>query len=185
MRAFLAIDVSSKDVLDKIESLQRRFMELGCDLRVVKRENIHFTVKFLGEITDYQANMVIDAIKDLKIKKAKIRYVGLGAFPNQFNPRVIWIGVDNDSKFRLNDIYQQVFSKISHMGLGDTKPFQPHITIFRVKSGKNRSALTKALKECANEEFGEEIAYELKLKKSTLTPSGPIYEDVFKLKFTD
>jgi 2'-5' RNA ligase len=75
-------------------------------------------------------------------------------------------------------VQREVSSRLSKLGLRPDKEFKPHVTIYRVKSVRNKSSVLSLLERLKEQEFGEVCVDKLKLKKSTLTPQGPIYEDL-------
>ena len=104
-----------------------------------------------------------------------IRIEGLGVFPNLKYPRIVWVGITEGG-----DELRKVFSKIE-LGMRklgfprNHKGFSPHLTIARVRSGRNKVELVKCISENVNHEFGVIRAECLRLKRSNLTPKGPIY----------
>ena len=110
-----------------------------------------------------------------------IKISGCGAFPNTNRIRVIWIGIEDDALIRkLHDRLDKEFVKL---GLDKDRKFSTHITIGRMKSPKNKDKVKATIEECKDVEIGEMTVDRIALKKSTLTPQGPIYEDlkVFEL----
>jgi 2'-5' RNA ligase len=100
---------------------------------------------------------------------------GIGVFPSQNYIRIIWAGI-NKGRDELDIIFQQIEPELRMLGFKpERKGFSPHITIARVRSRRQKDALLRVLNELGNQEFGTLRASCLRLKKSTLTPSGPIY----------
>ena len=179
MRTFISVDVSSKDTMRKLqEQLVSVTRWSPQKVKPVRKQNFHFTFIFLGE-TDLQT---IDKIKaklsELQFEPIKITYTGIGGFPNPDYARVVWVGVDQEGGQKLISLAQKVISKMIDIGLGADKPFTPHMTLFRVTTGKLKIEKT-ILSKYADETFGSEIIDKIHLKQSNLTPLGPIYSDVF------
>lgn len=182
IRCFIAIDIDQENVLEKILKIQKVLEKSNADLKLVEPQNIHATLKFLGEIKAEKVNKVIEALKTIQFKSFKINLKGLGAFPTINYPRVLWISIANGFK-ESSLIFAQLEEKLVKLGFPkEERGFTPHITIARVKSGRGRSELIKILQEFKNEEFGEVIVESVKLKKSVLTSKGPIYSTIFEVK---
>lgn len=183
MRAFFAIDLNNKEVVKKLLEVQKKISLSGADVKHVEPENFHFTVKFLGEINSSQAQEVWNRIKDISAHPIDVIYRGIGTFPSPHRISVIWVGVDKEGGEALRLVANEVEKRLRGLMLGDTKPFQPHMTITRVKSGRNREKLLEVLEGLKDVEFGKDRLVSLKLKKSELTPKGPVYTDLYALPF--
>ncbi|MFH0949492.1 MAG: RNA 2',3'-cyclic phosphodiesterase [Candidatus Aenigmatarchaeota archaeon] len=178
MRCFVAVDVPEQ-LKSKISAIQNELSQF-CNAGFTKPENLHFTLKFLGEIDEAEiakvkANLEVIASRFTPIE-TKLK--GIGAFPSPSYIRVIWLGAPG---------LQQLQNEVSKIGQKEEKEQIPHLTIARVKSVSNKEALSAFLEKNKNIVIGPMIVNETKLKKSTLTSSGPIYEDLhaFKLKKAD
>jgi len=178
MRAFVAIEIPDPRVMEKLVAFQKELEETRADLKIVERENLHYTVKFLGEITDAQATEVDRRLKALKLARAEVTARGVGAFPSPGRPRVVWVGVADGDSEKVEAIAGPVIRALGGIGEQDDRPFQAHLTLARVRSGVNRQNLEKLLRERRDVTFGSVVMAEFKLKSSVLTPRGPIYSDV-------
>ncbi len=176
MRTFVAVEVSNADTLDSISRLQS---DLQIKASPVKRQNMHFTLLFLGEITEEVADSVKKALADIVFSPIHVRFTHVGAFPNPKFPRVVWIGIDEDSAGRLVALAKQVEQKLHPLGFQPDKPFKPHLTIFRIK---NREDLSEKLTASSNRSLGGDIISEVKFKQSVLTSNGPVYSDLMVVK---
>ena len=177
MRTFVAVEIQNSAVLDSIAKFQS---ELKIKAKAVSKENMHFTLLFLGEITEENAPKIMDALKSITFNPIQISFVGVGAFPNSRFPRVIWIGVDETAGQNLVNLAKQVEEKLCPLGFKSDKPFKPHLTIFRIKN--NVGDISKELDRLKTIQLGRDTITELKFKKSILTPSGPIYTDLQVIK---
>ena len=177
MRAFVAIDLPDR-VIDSLASFQAELSATGADLKLVERENLHFTVKFLGEMDDPQSSEVLSRLGRLRLRKATVDVRGVGAFPSPRRPRVVWAGVTRESEGLVGPIAREVIGALEGMGERDDRPFQAHITLGRVRSFGHSRELGEFLAKQSDRSFGEAALTELKLKSSRLTPRGPIYSDV-------
>ncbi|MGQ9468779.1 MAG: RNA 2',3'-cyclic phosphodiesterase [Nitrososphaerales archaeon] len=183
MRAFLALDVKDKKTIKLIEDVQKKLIETGADLKPVEPNNLHLTLKFFGEINDALAMKIKNSLENVKFKPLHVIYKGMGVFPSPKRISVIWVGVDKNCVDDLFNITNKVEERLRGITPIDERGFQPHLTISRVKSGRNKDKLLAFIKEHENQDFGEEIITSMKLKKSDLTPRGPIYSDVYIFPF--
>jgi len=174
MRLFIAVDLADelREKFNPIISALGRF-----NVKTVELKNLHITLKFLGEVSERMLPLIDSKLKEIEFSPFKIKFNGIGYFPNEKNPRVVWVGVEGDELKKLADEVEQRMKKL---GFKKDKDFHPHLTVGRVKrlDKSERGKLIKEM-ETFNTEWGEMIVDKFKLKKSTLTPKGPIYEDVF------
>lgn len=178
MRAFVALEISDPKVLDSIVAFQGELSKTGADLKLIERQNLHFTVKFLGEITESQVKEVDARLKALHMAGALVDVIGVGAFPNIGRPNVIWVGVPAEQEGRVGPIAQAAIASLEGLGERDSRPFVAHATVARVRSGNKLTELTSVLRASSDRAFGPLTLTQLKLKSSTLTPQGPTYADM-------
>lgn len=175
IRSFIAFDIDSESVLKRMTEVQTMLTKTGADLKLVEPKNIHMTLRFLGNITPSTVEKIFEEMKKVQFTPFDVRLHGVGAFPNPRYPRVVWAGITQGAD-QLRSIFEQLEPKLLGLGFApDSKGFSPHLTIARVRSGRNRVELAKCLSENENCEFGVIDAKCLKLKRSDLTPRGPIY----------
>ena len=177
LRTFIAIELepSLQETLGKI---QQHLKKTGADVKWVKPQHIHVTLKFLGEITPEQVEKVKSVMQTTlgKFQSFPLDITHLGAFPKMENPHIIWVGTNPD-QHAVVDMAFFLEKRLNEEGFPkEERDFAPHITLGRLKHSINRFALTKALKEYAIPQPLRQFVGEVKLFKSTLTPSGPIYE---------
>ena len=176
MRTFVAIEVNNNNVLDSIQQVQSK---LNIKAKPVELHNMHFTVQFLGEISEEMLRKISDVLNGIEFSTFSVTFASIGAFPKPNSPRVIWVGV-NDGVNKLEKLAETIRSKLSDVGFSPDKKFKPHVTIFRVK---NRiEDLPTKLEKFSSYSFGKQEISEIKLKKSELTPNGPIYTDLSVVK---
>ncbi|MCK4321614.1 RNA 2',3'-cyclic phosphodiesterase [candidate division WOR-3 bacterium] len=170
MRIFTAIEIpeeakiSIKEIINNINT--------EAILKWVTKENLHVTLKFIGEIDspDPIENVLNDVSKDFQ--PFKISLSGLGAFPSKNRIKVLWVGVD-EGKNQLKELYKNIEKRIIQFGFKkEEKDFTPHVTIGRVKKG---------LLKFPNIDFFYPpfLARKITLFESILTPSGPIYKILY------
>ncbi len=176
MRTFVAIEVNNKDVLNAIYKIQT---ELNIKAKPVELHNMHFTVQFLGEVSEEMIEKISDALNSIEFSEFSISFVSIGVFPKPNFPRVIWIGT-NDGVNELEKLAEMIRLKLSQLGFSPDKKFKPHVTIFRVKN--KIEDISDKLEKFSSYYFGKQTVSEIKLKKSELTPNGPIYTDLLVVK---
>ncbi len=179
MRAFIAIELP-EEVREYLRRLQGKLGKSGADVKWVLPQNIHLTLKFLGEINE-ETGEVQNIIKKTAGAKSTfgIRLSSLGGFPTLNSPRVIWIGI-NKGAAEVKDIAKLLEDSLDSIGIpAENREFSSHITIGRTRSSLNRIALAKLLNELKDTPQTENIEFpvnKITLFKSTLTPKGPVYE---------
>ncbi|MEM2937414.1 MAG: RNA 2',3'-cyclic phosphodiesterase [Candidatus Bathyarchaeia archaeon] len=175
MRSFIAFDIENAQILERITKMQNVLAETGADLKLVEPKNIHITLRFLGNITQNMVEKIYEEMKKVRFTPFDVKIQGVGAFPNLRYPRVLWAGITQGAD-QLRSIFSQLEPNLRRLGFApDPKGFSPHLTIARVKSGRNKAELARRIEENVNFEFGIVKANCLRLKRSNLTPKGPIY----------
>ncbi len=175
IRSFIAFDMQNEQVLSRLAEAQKLLVESGADLRPVAPQNIHITTRFLGDISPAMVDKVFEAMKNVKFTPFNIKLCGLGVFPSLSYPRVVWAGM-TDGVDQLKSIFTQLEPQIRALGFAaDAYGFSPHLTIARVRSGRNKDALAELVTKKADYEFGIIKADCLRLKRSQLSPKGPTY----------
>lgn len=182
IRAFLAIDLDD-DLKPKINKIIREFKKTDARIKYVELTNLHLTLKFFGDIDTEGLSLLEDAISNVlsEFESFNVKIKGCGAFPNSNRINVIWVGIDDDSIIR--DMHDRLDKEFVRLGFDKDRKFSTHLTIGRMKSAKNKNKVKSTIEEFKDVEIGEMEVTQISLKKSTLTPAGPIYEDlkIFKL----
>ncbi len=177
LRAFVALEISNP-ALDSLVGFEEELRATGADIKLVERQNLHFTVKFLSEISESQAAEVGSRLGNLRLKGVEVEVRGAGAFPNPSKARVVWAGVSRDHESLVAPVAQQVIDSLEGIGEREERPFRAHITLGRVRSGRNFRQLEQFLLDNSDRPFGVVRLSHLKLKSSVLSPGGPIYSDL-------
>ncbi|MCX6815354.1 MAG: RNA 2',3'-cyclic phosphodiesterase [Candidatus Aenigmarchaeota archaeon] len=169
MRCFIAVDLND-DVKEKVINLQKLMPKAA---RLVGKENLHFTLKFLGEIDEEMVDKTREKLRQIaKItKNFTIKISEIGTFPNDKFIRVVWVGCQNRE---FADLHNAVDEAMADM-LPREKPV-PHLTLARVQ--ERSKELSDFITNNRNTEIGEMPVNKIKLKKSALTWKGPVYEDI-------
>jgi 2'-5' RNA ligase len=157
MRIFVGIEITNNDITNSIKEFQEK---VNIDGKPVELQNLHFTLQFLGEISEEIAEKIIQSLKTIEFSSFDVNLEGIGAFPKPKFPRVIWVGTDEIGGNMLIRLSKKVEKVLEPLGFFSDKPFKPHITVFRIK---------------------KKIGDNIKLKKSVLTANGPIYSDLVEV----
>lgn len=175
MRCFLAIDLPS-NVKEELSKIQKQLPK--ADMKIVEKENIHLTLKFLGEINDFQVNKIKEVLKKVKADKFNASLGKVGVFPSENFIRVVWVAMGPYLKVKeLHDKIDVLLEKEKFRK--DNHQFESHITLARVKFIKNKEEFVKKLREIKINPFDFEVKG-FYLKKSELTNQGPVYEDIIE-----
>ena len=180
-RGFIAIEL---DITPSILDFEKELKNIDADMKVVEPENIHITLKFLGDLeenlTDEIEKIIKDAVKN--IQPFSIKLQGTGVFPNQNYIKVIWIGI-KESQY-LETIAQTINNNLGNLGFKKEKRgFSPHLTIARVKTAKNKHHILKIIEKYDKKEFSVQQINSITLKKSDLTSKGPVYTTIKEVAF--
>jgi len=178
IRSFIAFDMQNEQVLNRLSVAQKLIIETGADLKLVAPQNIHVTVRFLGDTSPGMVEKVYEAMKKVQFTPFTIQIRGIGVFPNLNYPRVVWAGMTEGVE-QLKSIFDQLEPQLRLLGFqADAYGFSPHLTIARVRSGTNKQRLAELVAKKGDYEFGSIKADCLKLKRSQLSPKGPTYSTV-------
>ena len=176
MRVFVAIEITNNDIINSIKKFQEN---VNIDAKPVELKNLHFTLQFLGEISEEITQKIIQSLKTIEFSSFDVNLKEIGAFPKPKFPRVVWIGTDENGGNMLIQLSKKVEKVLEPLGFFSDKPFKPHITVFRIK--KKIGDISGELKNHKMVNFGIQKVSNIKLKKSVLTTSGPIYSDLVEV----
>jgi 2'-5' RNA ligase len=175
IRSFIAIDIEDQPTLAAITRLEASLQATGANIKLVDPHNLHLTLRFLGNITSPRLAEIQDGLDDIVFHPFQVTLKGVGVFPSQHRVNVVWIAFET-GHLEIIDLYQQVNTKLVQFGFQpEQRRFSPHITIARVRTGRNRTQLVETILDAETALFGTFRVDSLNLKKSVLTPQGPIY----------
>ncbi|TFG15268.1 RNA 2',3'-cyclic phosphodiesterase [Candidatus Thorarchaeota archaeon] len=182
IRAFLSIDINEDDLLNEIVEIQHLIDTNAAKIKLVERENIHFTWRFFGDIKKRRIEQIKEKLSEIDFGSFDITIGGVGTFPNIRRPRVIWIGVlDNIDKMR--ELKNRTDDLLASIGFPkERRKFIPHATIARVRSIHDKAHLQENIQSIANHKVGKMTVSKISMTKSTLTSSGPIYETLWQIE---
>lgn len=169
MRCFLAVDLDGR-LKEGVMALQKELKDL--DTTLTKPENLHFTLKFLDEVDVKTVSEVERRISELaaKTKPFNAAIKDIGVFPSESHINVVWLGAPDMTNLHIavEDALSGLFKK--------EKPV-PHLTVARIRSQAYANYITGFVNKNKNINIGSMKVGSIKLKKSTLTRNGPVYED--------
>ncbi len=177
MRVFVAVEITSDKIINSISKFQS---EININAKPVELHNLHFTLQFLGEISQDVVEKVIIALKSVKFSKFMVDFKGIGVFPKLKFPRIVWIGTDENGGELLTELAKNIENVLLPLGFTVDKPFKPHITVFRIKN--KIGDIEKELNKFKLINFGTQEIAGFKLKQSVLSSKGPIYSDLIEVK---
>lgn len=177
MRVFVAIEITSDKIINSISKFQS---EININAKPVELHNLHFTLQFLGEISQDVVEKIIVALKSVKFSKFMVDFKGIGVFPKLKFPRIVWIGTDEKGGKLLTELAKNVENVLLPLGFTVDKPFKPHITVFRIKN--KIGDIEKELNKFKLIDFGTQEITGFKLKQSVLSSKGPVYSDLIEVK---
>lgn len=175
-RLFIGVPVS-EGIRKKIKPLLTELNGTGANLNLVSLDNLHFTIKFLGEVELVQIEEIKQKLNILTKDKHKfiIQLSEIGVFPSWQKINVIWIGTSSPE---LVSLMRDTDKALNYIKKNDFAAEVAHLTVARVKSGKNKEQLKKVIEQRKRQDFGAMIAEYLVLYESELTSKGPMYKEL-------
>jgi len=181
MRAFIAIDLP-EEIKSKIAELEDDLKRCDLAFRWVRPENLHLTLKFLGNIDQEQISKIKEAITKIsgKFTAFQVSLSDFGFFPNERKPRIFFVNIDKEEL--LKSIARELEEELEPLGFDKENRFKSHITLARIKDLKNIDGLKPKIENIQlDEKF---LIRAIILYESTLTKEGPIYGKIFKSNLT-
>jgi 2'-5' RNA ligase len=143
----------------------------------VEPENLHLTLKFLGEVPQEQIPAVQEALDRVARQHSPLEpeVSGLGAFPDSRRPRVVWAGV-TEGREALIRLALHLNRELAHLGIAaEARPFAGHVTLGRIRQLQPAPLLERQMQACSGARFGRRPVSEFCLVQSLLRPAGPVY----------
>jgi 2'-5' RNA ligase len=178
VRTFVALELS-KDIQDQLAFAQETIRGCKARLTFVDPKNIHITAKFLGEVDEKTLQKVMNALRSVTFSSFPVT-AGTVTVNNPKRPHTVWCAIDDTGQGeRLFNLIEDALVPLGFER--DTRRFTPHATLARVKSP--HPSLFSALDSLKDKSFGSCTICGITLKKSTLLPQGPVYEDLLEVKW--
>ncbi len=183
MRLFIAVEIPD-EIKDGIEKEIKRLKRLGGNIKWVRRNAIHITLKFLGEVEKEKIEWIEKTMEKTagEFQSFGISIEKCGTFPpHSFRPRVLWVGMKDEKPLVL--LQERLETELAKLGFKkETRAFFPHVTIGRVKGNSAIRKVVGEMRAIEGKEFGKMGADRITLFSSTLTPEGPIYKKLHEAK---
>ena len=177
IRSFISVPLS-EEVIDQIDRTSRGLREKASGIRgitYVKPENLHITLKFLGDIEMSDVPGIADVMQQAVngISPFEIAVSTLGGLPRIEKPRVVYVGIQDEGK-HLTSIFEKLNLKL-HKVKKDHKKYIPHVTLMRIKHPKAWTRMVKLFDGMWTRNFGLDEVNCIELMQSELKPDGPEY----------
>lgn len=172
-RLFVAVPLT-EEIKEQITPLREELKASGADLKLVALENLHFTLKFLGDVDENKIPAIVEKLFLLQWKPFSLSVRGVGVFPSLERINVVWVGIESVELIALMKKINQTLNYIRK----EEHPETPHLTIARVKSGRNKEQLPLLAEKYKNTLFGEMKVDKIILFESGLGKDGLKYEMV-------
>lgn len=184
IRVFIALDLSpeiEKNLAELTSQLQSRLP--GAPVRWVPAKNIHLTIKFLGDVSVSNLEVLQKLLQSESGRHFPFEFSagGIGAFPTNSRPRVVWVGIEAPAE--LQALHRGIDTETARLGYArEEREFSPHLTLGRVSrnatSGDMRQ-IRDLLSSCKVGFLGATRVQALQLYRSDLRPGGAIYTKLF------
>ena len=182
MRLFVALEIPST-VRENLATLLISMRAIAKEPRWVRAENLHVTLKFLGEVAESKINAVRSALGEIRSDKpVSLEFCGLGFFPNEKHPRVLWAGME--AQPNLKTLAGDIERALEKLGVPrEKREFSPHLTLARFERPRLPEALRKLIDDNEQRGFGSLRTNEFHLIQSRLKPAGAEYTTVATFPF--
>jgi RNA 2',3'-cyclic 3'-phosphodiesterase len=182
MRLFVALEVPAA-VRENLASLLQTLRAVSPQTRWVRPENLHVTLKFIGEVPETKLAAIRGALASVGSEKpVTLDFRGLGFFPNEKHPRVFWAGIVASPN--LKTLAADIDGATEKLGIPrEQHPFSPHLTLARFEPPRLPEKLRAVIQESAERDFGSLHSGKFHLIESKLKPSGAEYTTVESFLF--
>jgi 2'-5' RNA ligase len=182
MRLFVALEIPGeiRDALALVLKELRGFAPLA---KWVRAENLHVTLKFLGETESDKVSAIANALGSIRSEQPiTLEFRGLGFFPNEKRPRVFWVGMESSPNLKI--LAEEIDQRLSRLGFPrEDRPFTPHLTLARLNPPGLPPKLGYAVAENSSRNFGFFTTREFHLIESKLKSTGAEYTTVQSFSF--
>ncbi|QDS91653.1 2',5' RNA ligase family [Roseimaritima multifibrata] len=178
IRTFIAIPMEPK-VQSEARSLVRALEAEGDGVRWVPLDDLHLTLKFLGEVDNTRIHGVCQVVRNccLETPATELHLTGVGGFPNAERPRIVWAGIADGGPI-LAALVEKLEIEFAKLGFKrEPRDWQPHLTLGRTRRGGRKPAqLQQRIADNADRELGHMIANKVCVYASFLDKHGPTYQ---------
>jgi RNA 2',3'-cyclic 3'-phosphodiesterase len=184
VRVFIAIPLPV-DLKVKLVTLQQEFRPLPLEAAWVREAGFHLTLRFLGDVDSTKIAPIVSCMTATAQHSHpfSLSLAGVGVFPHESNPRVLWVGVQ-DRTGDLRHIQQGLDAQLRQVGFPpENRPFAPHLTLARLKRVLRRGDFLATLKVHRETVLGQLDVDRFELVESQLHPAGARYSIVNAVPF--
>lgn len=182
IRTFIAVEIP-EDVREKLARDIHLLKGYAPLVKWAKPENLHLTLRFLGDIKENDLDELFDAVQDAVelLEPFALEIKNFGAFPNWRHPRVVWAGCGEGEEEAI-ELAGLVEDACVDLGYDpERRPFRPHLTLGRVKEPAHVHGLNETAKALAGKTFGYVDVDEVVVFMSSLRRTGPVYSPMARL----
>ena len=172
-----------EDIRRQLSSVQSELKESHADVKWVRPESMHLTLKFMGEIDPVLVDDIREAIGPIveDTSPFPIAVKGLGCFPRLNQPRVVWAGL-SDGNGEMAELQKTVEKGVEALGFRpEGKPFNPHLTLGRVRSVRGKDRLISQVRKLGEISLGNFLVDAVVQFKSELHPTGARYTKLWEI----
>jgi 2'-5' RNA ligase len=188
MRLFVALEIPAA-VRDNLAAQVKELRDLSAQLadkrpRWLRPENLHVTLKFIGEVSPAKLESIRDALAAIHSDApVHLQFRGLGFFPNEQYPRILWAGIEASAS--LPPLAANIDSALETQGVArEKRAFTPHLTLARFEPPGMHEKLRAMIRRNSGREFGSLQAREFHLIESKLKPAGAEYTSLASFPIT-
>ena len=174
MRLFVALDLTA-EVRERIAEFLNKLRAGYPNARWVRPENLHVTLKFIGEVSETRVAEFTAALSEIHLSTfVQLEFRGTGFFPNDKRPRVFWIGIHASAN--VAELANEIDERFAAFGVeSDAREFRPHLTLARIDDARDLDALRASIEKYGGAEFGSVRTNRLHLYQSQTAPDGARY----------
>lgn len=175
MRIFFGIKFDDS-AHDAVESALKPFKKIGTPIKWVKTENIHLTLKFIGEVPQEKYTRIEEVLteSDFNVGAFDLEVAGFGKFGRGRELNILWTGIGKNAQ--LEDLYHRIEEALEKIGIKKEKrPFKPHVTVGRNKKNYNFKPIFELLEQNADVSINKLKVTAFQIFKSELFSTGPVY----------
>ncbi len=185
-RLFVAVELP-QNIKERLTNLEEELKKSGADAKWVEPQNIHLTIKFLGGVPEEKTEEIQKLLSDLFVSRKPfcVTLDRLGCFPSAGSARIIWAGLEDKNKTlkAMAGVLDEALDKAGFEK--ETKEFQSHATLARLRSPRNKIALIEKINHL-NQDFRPQTFTidNITLFESRLSPKGPSYSVIHHVSFS-
>ena len=179
IRSFICLEVLS-EVVKEVARIQEILSKKPFQGKITELENLHLTLKFLGEISEKKVEEVKEELKKISFSSFEAKILETGIFSFRGNPKIVWIKVGGKEIF---DLQRKIDEAMLKIGFKPEERFMSHMTIARIKHVKDKKAFREYVENIKTKKISWKVN-EFFLKKSELKESGPVYTNLEKFSLT-